>query len=172
MFEFDVPLSRRNAAARVKHSLSPPPRRLFESRSGWEGEVSVGGFQVRRIPDRQNVFLPVAYGWFIELGPNQTRVHVILTVKPLVGLFSLVLAVVAGRVLLDATATWWRTGVRPETITELGGILVFFYLGMMVTWAVEAGRVRRFILGRFRDYLDRHCTRGRRKRTPTEPRRS
>ena len=151
-FVFEVPLSRQGAAERVDRSIYPPkPWWSFwrRRRSGFEGEVSLDGFQLSRIIGYRNSFRPVAYGRFVELDDERTRVEVTLTVHPLVVVLCLVWVGVVGSGFITAVATWWRSGEATPTLIGLGGMLAFLYVMGMIGWGIEVGRIRRFILGLF-----------------------
>lgn len=144
---FETDLSRDEVVHRIKSSIRPlrPWWYLrFGRQSGFEGRLSPNGFKLRRIIRYWNSFLPIAYGRFVDQPGGRTRIEVVLTLHPAVAVFCVfwTTGVVVG--LVGTIVQWWRSG-EANAMAAPFGMLVFFYLLVMIGWGTEVRRASQFI---------------------------
>lgn len=150
-FTLEVSFSAHDAADRLARSISPPSRGYYLLRfgrrrqKGFEGEVSGTRFRLNRITAywQSNATLPHAYGQFRQVTEGRTRVRVRVMPHHFVLLFWLILSYWA----VDGVVQWFREGRPTHSMWGASGLLLFYYLLIMLGWGWEIRQLQRFISG-------------------------
>ena len=143
----EVPYSREELTRRLGKEVTSRTRRWgsFEKRTElFEGVVSDEGFQISRIIDYRNSFLPVIEGRFYPHAKG-VRVEITMRLHVAVLIFSIVWLGMVGIVLGGAATHFLATRKIDAVALTPFGMLLFFYLMVTIGFGVEAKKASKLL---------------------------
>ena len=114
----------------------------------FEGAVSAEGFRISRIIRYRNSFLPVIHGHFCPLARG-VRVEVTMRLHIAVLIFSIVWLSFVGLGAATVASQLLSTGKAEAWMLIPCGMLLFFYLMVMIGFGVEADKASKLLSGIF-----------------------
>lgn len=146
-FTIDSPLSQEEAVERLSAVVAPTQWFsvwVDQRQELFEGFVSRDEFQINRIIQYRNSFLPILYGRFY---PRETglQIRIVMTLHPIVLIIAVNIGLSAGLFILASLHQFVSTGNFDDSLKKSVAIIAFFYGVFSLAFGLEAVKASRLL---------------------------